>query len=75
MKHQQPSYIMAIDQYGNHYDDLGAHPRTELAKRLGYSAKSARKMYRDKIDGTSKCVGYVMGAYWCTLYIVKHWER
>ena len=69
------TYTMAIDQYGHHYDDLGAHPRTALAKKLGYSPKSAQKIYQDKKDGQTKHVGYIYGNYWCTVYTVQAWER
>ena len=65
---------MAIDQHGTTYHSLGAHPRTELAKRLGCSPRSARKMYCDTEDGQTKHIGYVFGRNWLTLYHVESWE-
>ena len=62
-------YLMGIDQYGTHYDDLGKYPRKELLARLGY--KQAKKMYVDKKDGTTVHCGYVVGHWWITLYEVR----
>ena len=73
MSIQPRHYTMAIDQHGQHYDDLGAHPRTGLALRLGYSPKSARKMYAEAADGSMEHIGYVVGPYYCTLYFVQRW--
>lgn len=66
------TFTMGIDQYGQHYDDLGIYPRKELLKRLGY--KSAFKMYVDKDDGSTAFVGYTIGSCWITLYQVKPFE-
>ena len=65
--------FMAVDQYGQTYHDLGAHPRKELLARLGY--RKANKMYTDKTDGTTCHVGYVIGPHWLTLYEVTPFER
>ena len=64
---------MAIDQYGQHYNDLGKHPRKGLLEKLGY--KSAVKMYIDKKDGSVKHIGYIIGGLWLTLYNVSSWEK
>jgi hypothetical protein len=67
------NFIIGIDQYNQHYDDLGKYPRQELLNRLGY--KNARKMYVDKKDGTIKHIGYVVGSHWVTLYNLTPWEK
>ena len=69
------TWIMGRDQYGNTHHDLGAHPRQELARRLGYSAKSAKKQYTDKKSGEVVHTGYVFGKTWITLYRVEPWEQ
>lgn len=66
-------FYMGIDQYGQHYDDLGKYPRKELLKRL--YRKSARKMYKDKKDGSSVHCGYIIGGCWITLYKVLPFEK
>lgn len=48
-------------------------PRRDLLKRLG--RKSARKIYRDKNDGTTVHVGYIIGGMWWTIYEVTPMER
>jgi len=65
------TFTMAIDQYGNHFADLGKHPRKELLSRLG--RKRADKMYRDTTDGTAVHVGYIIAGLWLELYHVKRW--
>jgi hypothetical protein len=65
------TFTMAIDQYGNHFDDLGKHPRKELMSRL--DCKHADKMYRDTKDGTGVHVGYIIAGLWLELYHVKGW--
>lgn len=67
------NFTIGIDQYGQHYDDLGKHPRTELLNRLGY--KKAEKMYIDKKDGSSVHIGYIVGSLWITLYKMTAWEN
>jgi len=62
-------FTMGIDQHGQHYDNLGKYPRTELLSRLGY--KSASKQYVDKKDGASVHSGYIIGGLWITLYKVQ----
>ena len=64
---------MGIDQYGNHYDDLGKYPRKALLEQLGY--KNASKMYVDKKDGSSVHIGYIIGGNWITLYKVEPIEK
>ena len=64
---------MGIDQYGQSYHNLGKYPRKELLSRLGY--KKADKMYRDKKDGSTVHVGYVIGRLWIDLYKIEPFER
>lgn len=61
---------MAIDQYGQHYWNLGAHPRKELLGRL--DKKHASKMYIDR-NGVSKHIGYIIGKHWLTIFNVSEW--
>ena len=64
---------MARDQWGNTEHDLGPHPRKALLERLG--RKSASRMFRDRPDGTTNHVGYVIAGRWFTLYRVEPFER
>lgn len=66
-------HTMGIDQYGQHYDDLGTHPRKALLEKLGY--RSAQKMYIDTLDGMTKHIGYIVGGLWITLYKVEEWSK
>ena len=40
----------------------------ELCEQFGYAAGSARIIYRDKKDGRTVKVGYVVGPLWFTRY-------
>ena len=64
---------MAIDQYGQHIDDLGPHPRKALMERLGYS--HAQKMYNDTKSGPPVHTGYVVGPFWCRVFEVIPWRK
>jgi hypothetical protein len=66
-------FTMGIDQHGQHYDDLGEHPRKELLERL--SCKSAAKIYTDKLDGTSWHTGYIIKNLWITIYYLQPMEN
>lgn len=63
---------MAVDQYGNTYHALGAHPRKELMKRLG--RKRASRMYQDR-NGKALHVGWVIGGHWLKVFEVSPMER
>lgn len=63
---------MAIDQYGQTYHNLGAHPRKALLERLGY--KKAQRMWIDTKSGEPRHIGYIIGGYWLTLYKVTQWQ-
>jgi len=62
---------MAIDQYGVAIYGL-VHPRKDLLLRVGGGRVS--KMYWDRLDGTTRHVGYVIGNRWFTIYTVEPWE-
>jgi hypothetical protein len=61
----KPRYGVAIDQYGNVYH-YGKHARRDLMEQIG--RKRASKMYRDKKNGATFHVGYIIGPHWLTLY-------
>ena len=61
-------FTMGIDQYGQHYDDLGLYPRKELLSRLG--ASYAQKIFVDNNNGSTVHVGYIVNGLWITLYKV-----
>lgn len=54
-----------IDQWGSHF-----YARTvkDLCKQIGMGKSWARKMYRDKKDGSVVHCGYVVGRHWLTAY-------
>ncbi len=58
--------MLYVSQYGNIWY---ASTVGELCEKLGYSVKSARRMYRDKKNGSSVHVGYVIGGFWLTAYV------
>jgi hypothetical protein len=62
---------MATDQYGNTYHGL-THPRKDLLEKLG--RKHADKMYRDKTDGSTRHVGYVVAGCWLEVFKVTPWH-
>lgn len=64
---------MAIDQYGETYHNLGAHPRKGLLDKLG--ATHASKMYRDTANNGTVHVGYIVRGLWLSLYEVKPFAR
>ena len=63
---------MAIDQHGHAYHGL-TYPRRDLLARL--DRQHADKMYRDKLDGSTVHIGYVIAGYWLALYKVTPWEK
>jgi hypothetical protein len=63
---------MAIDQYGQTFHNLGAHPRKELLKRLGRS--KAAPIYVDTKDGKTLKIGWIIGGLWLTIYKVERME-
>ena len=63
---------MAIDQYGHTYHGLGKYPRTELLKKLGSS--KAVPMYRDKLDGSTVRVGWIICGLWLEVFRVEPYE-
>jgi hypothetical protein len=66
---------IAISQF-NDVVVLNKHPRKELRDLYGRSEHTKiQKMYRDKADGGSKHVGYVIDGLWFTLFEAKPYER
>lgn len=63
---------MAIDQHGQTWHGL-ERPRRDLLKKLGRA--HASKMYRDKKDGRTVHVGYIIAGLWLEVFEVKPWER
>lgn len=57
-------YMLYIDQYGAR---IWAKSRKELAQLAG--GGRVNKMYRDKKDGSTVHVGYVVGKRWFTCYV------
>ena len=52
-----------MDQMGNHWF---AHSAKELRSKIGRGHISP--MYRDKVNGQTVKVGYVIGQHWCTAF-------
>ena len=65
--------LMAIDQYGTTYHNLGTYPRKALLERLG--SRSAERMYRDTNEGESHHIGYIINGLWLTLFHVEPWRK
>lgn len=55
--------ILYIDQYGSKF---WSTTLTELREKIGGGRVS--KMYRDKKDGSTVHVGYVIGQHWLSAY-------
>lgn len=54
-----------VDQYGNKFyaDTVKA-----LRAQIGMGGSRVSRMYQDKKDGRTVCVGYVIGGHWLTAY-------
>ena len=63
--------IIAFDQYGKRYLNLGKYPRKALCSVIG--RKHVSKMYKDDANGNSNHVGYVICGHRLTLYHVTPW--
>lgn len=71
-------HVMGMDQHNHCFHNLGDDPKQELLRRIG--AKTAHKMYVDKLNGESVQVGYIIKTprredLWVTLYNLTEWER
>ena len=64
--------IEARSNYGCSVILEGIHPRKELLNKLGES--HAEKIYRDKKDGQTVHVGYIVRGEWYTFYNLTPWE-
>lgn len=65
--------ILARDQYGNEILLTSEHPRKELMDKLDSS--HADRLYRNKVDGRTVHVGYVIRHHWYTFYTLTPWEQ
>jgi hypothetical protein len=65
--------IHAINQYGQMLVLEGKHPRKELLEATG--AGSCQRIYRDKRNGPTVHVGYIVRGEWWTFYTVTAWEQ
>jgi len=63
---------LGIDQYGVSYR-IDRYPRKELAESVG--GTNITKMYVDKIDGTTKHIGYIINGLWIRVYEVHEWSK
>lgn len=64
--------VHAVNEYGDRLVLRSKHPRKELLEELG--VKSAKRVYRDKNDGSVVHVGYIAAGSWWTFYVVTPWE-
>lgn len=64
--------IEARSNYGHSVILEGIHPRKELLNKLG--ERHAEKIYRDKKDGRTVSVGYIVRGEWFTFYNLTPWE-
>jgi hypothetical protein len=51
-----------VDQYGQHFY---AHTLRELRQQI---SGRANRMFVDRKDGTTLCIGYVIGSHWLHAY-------
>lgn len=65
--------VIGVDQYGQHYTDLGRFPRKALLEQL-YSS-NAQKMYIDDKDGEARHIGYIIAGLWISLYFIEEWKK
>lgn len=61
--------IMAMDQYGTTYHNLGKYPRKKLCEILGN--KHVEKIYADGVNGSVFHTGYYISGLWLNLYTVE----
>ena len=74
MKNGETLGFLAIDQHGEKITlTENKFPRKQLLNKTGY--KHAAKMYIDTKDGAVKCIGYIIGKRWYTLYKVSEWVK
>jgi hypothetical protein len=72
MKQSQPLGYMAIDQYGQTYHLGAGRPRKLLLDY--FCRKSARKMYVDRKDGSTRHIGYIVAGLWLRVLQVHEWH-
>lgn len=54
-----------LDQYGNRWI---ARTVKELREKIDGGGSRVSKMFRDKADGRTVHVGYVVGSHWCEAF-------
>ena len=59
--------MLAISNHGSKVWLKGRHPRKELCEAL--NRRNARKIYRDKRDGTTVHCGYIVAGEWWNLFV------
>ena len=66
---------MAKSQCGtiHHLYNVDKSPRAQLLAKCG--RQHAERIYVDGKDGTPKCIGYVVGREWFTIYEVHDWNH
>jgi len=68
---------IGIDQHGKTYHLFSGFPRKELCEEH-FPHMRVEKLYVDKINGTTRHIGYVFGGgggIWVRLWNVGLWER
>ena len=55
-----------IDQYGQTFY---ANTLKDLRKQIGNGGSKISEMFQDRKDGSTVCVGYVIGQHWLTAYV------
>lgn len=71
--HKQIGWL-ARDQYGNVHEIFSTnYPRAWLMEY--YSVRSARKIYRDRKDGSMRHVGWIVAGHWFSVFRLCSLER
>jgi hypothetical protein len=60
---------LGLDQYGDKYVLKTDHPRQELLRH--FARQHCAKMYRDKKDGGSQHVGWIIAGRWIEVFRVS----
>ena len=59
-----------LDQYGNRFF---ANTVKDLRSQIGMGGSRVHRLYKDKQDGATVHIGYVIGGHWLTAYV--GWEQ
>jgi hypothetical protein len=63
MKRRIEHRRLFVDQYGNRFY---AQTVRDLRSQIGMGGSRVSRMYRDRRDGSTRAVGYVIGQHWLT---------